>query len=578
MLGLAFKYGLKDASSPLSITVNGNNSVVVDKTNTNSSYLGPLLGVNNTDNYQLAIKGQGKYVLANRNLGSGSVPAEIQTDIDREVDAILDAGHLKPSVFQVAVPGSGAQGRGNIYWYNPGEIHYFLSEVYPLLNDARKTRVLSYLQSERTNFPPENARALPYWGSGTFREADPPSTHTYSLWWYGDTDETHFAYMKFKTQGDAVIWNLYGLARFYQLTNTTPTSTVQTKVNTIVTNGIQHADWASLYWQNGYWPEFNAVHGVNQLFSGFVGYIRLARLSQNTAAENIGWGMLAKMAILRHSMGKYTQYLYDTGRFTFPQNTPLWQANERQDNVSEACCPGGDLITFNFTQAIHNTNQIHRLDDRAVWVSDWFGSGAGVQGTNPDEAMNGTGQDKARGPSDGSDWNELGWHSVLSPYLLPFADLTPELGRFLKDTLSAEVTIYSDRIAENQPHWFTAYSDAMVSYENGYMTPMDSYGNFLAHAWVRNTPNTSLAKYVDYSWVKTGDLYYLHKLAEAAKAYKGWSWSDGPGPTPPTATPTPDVDYDNNNIVDYRDFLYVVTHFGQSLNIFNFNQLVELIF
>ena len=44
------------------------------------------------------------------------------------------------------------------------------------------------------------------------------------------------------------------------------------------------------------------------------------------------------------------------------------------------------------------------------------------------------------------------------------------------------------------------------------------------HAWVRKTDAETLWKYADLPYVKTGDWYHIHKLAETIKAYRGVSW------------------------------------------------------
>jgi hypothetical protein len=47
---------------------------------------------------------------------------------------------------------------------------------------------------------------------------------------------------------------------------------------------------------------------------------------------------------------------------------------------------------------------------------------------------------------------------------------------------------------------------------------------FMAHAWLAGTPPEALRRYIDFSWTARGDLFYMHKLAEAIKAYRGVEW------------------------------------------------------
>ena len=54
--------------------------------------------------------------------------------------------------------------------------------------------------------------------------------------------------------------------------------------------------------------------------------------------------------------------------------------------------------------------------------------------------------------------------------------------------------------------------------------PVDSYQIFMAEALIRRAPAEDLARYADIPWLETGDLFYMQKLAETIKAYRGVTW------------------------------------------------------
>jgi hypothetical protein len=56
------------------------------------------------------------------------------------------------------------------------------------------------------------------------------------------------------------------------------------------------------------------------------------------------------------------------------------------------------------------------------------------------------------------------------------------------------------------------------------MYPTDSHQLFMAHAWIAGTPPVKLERYIDVPWTPIGDLYHMHKLAEAIKAHRGMRW------------------------------------------------------
>ena len=66
------------------------------------------------------------------------------------------------------------------------------------------------------------------------------------------------------------------------------------------------------------------------------------------------------------------------------------------------------------------------------------------------------------------------WYMRLAPYLLPFRDMVPELGRFLADRLKPEAKAFCARIVENQPHWHIAYAEAILGAEIGFNCPCDA--------------------------------------------------------------------------------------------------------
>ena len=54
--------------------------------------------------------------------------------------------------------------------------------------------------------------------------------------------------------------------------------------------------------------------------------------------------------------------------------------------------------------------------------------------------------------------------------------------------------------------------------------PSDAYQVFCAHAQILDASGQQLARWIDVPWLDRGDLFYLHKLAETVKAYRGVRW------------------------------------------------------
>jgi len=136
--------------------------------------------------------------------------------LEKEVQAMVNAGHLAPFYIErgfttpQGYPGDSdkpEEGRvqfgpsGNVYWYDPGELAYTLSLVYPYLSPDLQNQLRAYLRSEMERYSP--LEPLPYpstWlKDGVRRESyamtvginvwpppAPPLSTLYALWAYAD--------------------------------------------------------------------------------------------------------------------------------------------------------------------------------------------------------------------------------------------------------------------------------------------------------------------------------------------------------------------------------------------------------
>jgi hypothetical protein len=108
-----------------------------------------------------------------------------------------------------------------------------------------------------------------------------------------------------------------------------------------------------------------------------------------------------------------------------------------------------------------------------------------------------------------------------------FADLTPEVGQILAEWgLKDDVARYVNHYAKLQPIWYKSYSDSehLSGGELGLALPSDPYQYFIARAWIAGTPAEELERYLDEPEAAVGDFFFMNKLAQAAKAYRGATW------------------------------------------------------
>ncbi|MCL4439648.1 MAG: hypothetical protein M1609_03350, partial [Firmicutes bacterium] len=138
----------------------------------------------------------------------------------------------------------------------------------------------------------------------------------------------------------------------------------------------------------------------------------------------------------------------------------------------------------------------------------------------------------------------LNWTDVV------FANIQPEVGRYLKDNVAVSASAYLDKITSMKyiPNWYQAWSEhqgyldksayAFSINTNGfiaeepYYLPIISYSLFLGKAYVQDLSQTTLQKYLDVPW-SIGDLYYLQKLVATIEAPVSSVWTAAaPSPAP----------------------------------------------
>lgn len=108
-----------------------------------------------------------------QNVGALLPPEEIRARLEKEVTAILEAGHLRPGYSDTG----GFDRRANEtcgdyltdYWHHPGDIIYTLIRALPHLPPGLQQETKEYLQDEFENYPPYAFNHIG-WSEGAARE------------------------------------------------------------------------------------------------------------------------------------------------------------------------------------------------------------------------------------------------------------------------------------------------------------------------------------------------------------------------------------------------------------------------
>ncbi|RLB80409.1 MAG: hypothetical protein DRH15_07610, partial [Deltaproteobacteria bacterium] len=213
---------------------------------------GPSLGIENTQEYTWSVSGLAKYTDSKRVItNTGQAPPELEQELASEVQKIIDAGHLAPWIFLDQIPSScgGGYGGGDLYWDNPADIIYHLSEIAEALPDGTvKNNLINYLKSERSAYPPEDIHRIHIFDGtrrGDFSYYGGPIDY---YWETGTGEECQNIYRLKRVP----LYNFYALSRYYDLTGEALPPNLLQKAKDVLDRDMRERDWATFHWFKGF--------------------------------------------------------------------------------------------------------------------------------------------------------------------------------------------------------------------------------------------------------------------------------------------------------------------------------------
>ncbi len=439
--------------------------------------------------YSWAVRGLGRYVRGELELGpSTERSAALERELCRATDEVLAAGHLAPLFYMFVssyktVP---RMPQGTRYWTDPSETLYLLAELLPVLPEDRRAALRKYLRAERRAFPPETMLMVDR-QKGARREhfSVPRSDEWVSLndRWNKKDDE-------FRGEQKPSLFRAYGLARYYAALGERPEDEVVNFCQGALAESLAGRQWDTLGWFRGKYAwrygllGDSALHQftlrcVNRDLAGALGFLKLCAL-RGEEGEAAAWGQFARLSVLRFALGKYARYQAEVGLVGLPRN----------NKIAEQM-----LAIADFKKPQNFFHQVLELDQHRVTLTN---------GAAPPEPI------------------------TFGSYLVPYRDLVPEVGRLLADWgLDEETRVFLAHYAARNPSWYVLFGDAVDGRETPWLFLADMHELFMAHAWIAGTSAEELVRYIDIPYAKVGDLFYMHKLAEAIKALRGTRWRAG---------------------------------------------------
>ncbi|MBI5723483.1 MAG: hypothetical protein HZA50_05955 [Planctomycetes bacterium] len=456
---------------------------------------GPVMGIRG-DKFTWTFKGLGKIIQHRQMIGpSNAKSADLEKELIAETDKVLSAGHLAPFLHIRQAPYLTSW--GSAFWTDPSEIHYFLSEVFPLLPVKEQERLREYMKTEYAANPPEKVLRLET-GNGKRREFYEVPARIAKM--YETPNRIYSAEFFEETP---FLYRAYGVSRYYETIEEKPSEQIVRYWRNAMQDSLAGRQWDSLGWFRGKYawlrgqnPENNTplyrhyqqtIRCVHRDFAGLVGYLRLCAMTGGKG-ESEAWGQMAKLLVLRFALARYGRYLFRSGLFQMPEDAEVWEYLRRSTDWS---------------RPENHFEQVWEMSQHGVRLP---------LGLNKETGRN--------NPSEG-----VG--RAQAPFFHPtFLDLVPETGNALADLgLTEDAKAYLRQWGELQTNWHVAYADNRPSgTEGAQMLACDSHSLFLAHSRIAKTPPEQLERFIHVPWAAVGDFFYMHKLAETIKAYRGVKW------------------------------------------------------
>lgn len=466
---------------------------------------GPILGIVGVDSYTYTITGLAPYTVPRTAMGLGAIPPNIQSERSAIITNTTAHPHWQGWYLNCRMPQGGTW--GEFSGTNPADTLIALCELLAVSTGAERSTLLSWLDTERTNYPPETVYADVATGAGTTPRGGAVTPLDMAIAYMHQELEsppnvTHPITGIMQTR--VTLWSAWALARYYQETgHAVPSGVVTTLVNLLDTNLIQ-MDWATGNWFSGpgesvlsfvgYGEERSATANVNSAYAGLNGLAWLCAQVGN-ANEGLVRALMAKFAMTRIGMTHFPRWQYNVGLLTYPTDLGSSANNQAWLPLFTRAVNHWEGFIFHYTwvNAMDDTRDVNhctqfglQLDDSTHRILGW-----GYQRPG----------------------NNLGDLIGAQRYVRPLA-------KFLKDTLGAEAEIRVNKIQELFGHWYQPYTEPIPSQEMNIAFQRDSLSIFKERAWLNGADAPTLDREAGSNWLVDGpDLHYIEKFSEVIRAY-----------------------------------------------------------
>lgn len=393
---------------------------------------------------------------------AGHEAAAVRERLAREIDWVLDRGHLAPFFPFTAKLHLNEWLHTYPCWRRPEAAIRALMRAWPHLDPERQGRVRAYLQTEFQKFPPAETGGLPI-DEGTRRELYPCGPDTWGEEYYAEWMNRVDAFDYVPPETWYALWLHASLTEDW--------SYIEENWERILADAralAEYADWPSSGLKT--WPGLTLEGGagdINAAASGFLGVSRMAQARGEAALADEFAGIAAKLFACRLGMQEYYRFMME--RLAPPS---IKNGTYKDEDVVAAARPDA------------RPRIVHALD------------GFGPRLWNAPTPFQQSGLD------------------------VTYMGLWPELARFLAEYGKAYQDRYAAWIDRAYLLWHRTKAPIMNvrMEESSFVAPQVAWGAFLFQAMVRGASAAELAARLDIPWCP-GDWFYIEKLALCLDAF-----------------------------------------------------------
>jgi len=279
---------------------------------------GEFAAIEGADSYEYVVGQMNELLDRGEKPGVSAGARTLQKKLEREVNEMIEAGHLAPLLYIYG--GIGGTWFSHFYWANTSELAAALEAARPYLSDDLQKKVIEYVKNEWRVNPPFEFNADNY-TKGKLRTP-------YEFVWEQMGNQLKYAMMREADYRKSdYLFDLYGIDAYYSMTGEKPDEAMKDKFEQIVRQFLENSDWALLGPSRiknirdrhaVFYYNLQGAATYNRWLAGAIGFTRIARRNGWEQQAEMGMYLAAKLTAARVGIARYVSQMHENGLVAGP--------------------------------------------------------------------------------------------------------------------------------------------------------------------------------------------------------------------------------------------------------------------